>query len=208
MSPLTETDLSNVSNPLSLSINPEQRIKINNIPNEWDDSDGFNQSSQTSSGLRLHFDITLFEDIDETPKRYATNNPFSSLTLLWSNNNVSNDIHIFLIDPITGKNYTALFSDDATFKTYQTFTINQIIWRNYITIMNAETVSAEDTNETNSNIKAIGTPSITHANNDIISSDSPYRYNIMSGDILMRDTYINNWNMTIQAGSWTDIKTH
>jgi hypothetical protein len=207
MTPLKESDLSNISNPLSLSINPEQRIKINNKPNAWDDSDGLNQLLPTSSGLMLHFDINLFGDIDETAERYASNKPFSSFTLLWSNNDVFHKVQIFLIDPVTGKNYTTLFSDDDIFNKYQIFPINSITWKNYTTIINAETVNAEDTNEPNSNTQATGTPSITHSNIDTSSSNSPYRYNIMSGNADMRDTYINKTNTTIQSGSWVDIKT-
>jgi hypothetical protein len=150
--------------------------------------------------------MNLFEDLDEAAERYTTDKPFSSFTWLWSKSDVFNTVQIFLIDPVTGKNYTALFSDDAFFNKYQIFPVDLITWKNYTTIIKAETVNAEDLNGNNSNTQATDTPSITHSNNDTSSSNSPYRYYIMSGNTDMRDTYINKTNATIQSGSWVDIK--
>jgi hypothetical protein len=212
MTPLTESDLSNVSNPLSLNINPDQIMKINNKTNVWDNSEGLNKSLPTSSGSMFHFDLNLFEDLDETEESYATNKQFSSFPWLGGNDDINN-VQIFLINPVTGKDWTTLFSYDASFNNYQIFPLSLIIWKDYNIIINDETinaggVNAEGVNQTNSNSQASGSPSITHPNNDTQSSNSPYRYNIMSGNIDMRDTYIDNRSTTIQSGSWVDIKTH
>jgi hypothetical protein len=207
MTPLTESDLSNVSNPLSLSINPEQRIKVNNQTNVWDNSDGLNQLLPTSSGLMIHFDMNLFEDLDTAVERYSPEKPFSSFTWLWDKKDAFNKVQIFLIDPVTGKNYTALFSDNVFTIKYLIVPADLITWKNYITITNAETVNAEETNGNNINTQATAAPSITYTNDDSRNSTSPYRYYIMSGNTDMRDTYINKTNATIQSGSWVDIKT-
>ena len=211
MTLLTESDLSNVSNPLSLSINPDQIMKINNKTNAWDNSEGLNKSFPTSSGPMFHFDLNLFEDLDDTEESYASKQ-FSSFPWLGGNNDINN-VQIFLIDPVTGKDWTTLFSYDAPFNNYQIFPLNVIIWKDYNIIINDETinaggVNAEGVNETNSNGQASSSPSITHSNNDTQSSNNPYRYNIMAGNTDMRDTYIDNRSTTIQSGSWIDIKTH
>ena len=207
MTPLTETDLSNVSNPLSLSIHPDHIMEINNKTQTWDDSEGHNKLLSTLSGSMIHFDMNLFDDLDVTAERYATNKPFFSFPWFGGNNDILNNVKIFLIDPVTGKNYTELFSEDAVFNKIQILSINSITWKNYSTIINDETVNAEDTNETYSNSQATVTPSIAHTNDDTRSSNSPYTYKIMSGNTDMRDTYINKTNTTIQSGSWVDIKT-
>jgi hypothetical protein len=207
MTPLTESDLSNVSNPLSLSINPEQRINVNNQTNVWDTSDGFNQLLPIPSGLMIHFDLNLFEGPGAAEEKDTPDKLFSSFSWLWGKKDVLNKVHIFLIDPVTGKNITSSFSDNASITQYQILPSDLITWKNYAAIINAETVSAEDTNGNNINTQATATPSIAHTNDDTRSSNSPYRYYIMSGNTYMRDTYINKTNTTIQSGSWVDIKT-
>jgi hypothetical protein len=200
MSPLTETDLSNVSNPLSISINPDQRIKINNKPNEWDDSEGLNQLSLTSSGLRFHFDINLFEDPDETIEGYAYN-LFSSFSWLRVNNTLNN-VQIFIIDPVTGESYiTSLYEDP--------FPNNIRILSNVLNIWEDKTtgINAEDANRYYSNSQATGKPSMLYPIDRTQSSNDPYSYVIKSGNIDMRDTYINSRSTTIQSGSWVNIKT-
>ena len=197
MSPLTETDLSNVSTPPSISINPDQRIKINNKPNAWDDSDGLNQLSPTSSGLRFQFDINLFEDPDETVERYAFN-LFSSFSWL-KGNNTFNDVQIVIIDPATGKSYTELLTEDSISEDIQTASI---YWNFYTKIINAE-----DANRYYSNPQVTGKPSMLYPIDHTQSSNDPYTYVIKAGTIDMRDTYIDNKSTTIQSGSWVNIKT-
>ncbi len=207
MTPLTETDLSNVSNPLSLSILPDHIMEINNKTITRNDSEGLNKLLPTSSGLMLHFDMNLFEDLDVTAERYATNKPFFSFPWFGGNNDILNNVQIFLIDPVTGKDWTTSSFEDAILNRYQIYPINSITCKDYTIIINAETLNAEDTNEPNSNTQATGTPSITHSNNDTRNSNSPYIYTITSGNTDMRDTFINKTNTTIQSGSWVDIKT-
>ena len=200
MSPLTETDLSNVSTPLSININPDQRIKINNKPDAWDDSDGLNQLSPISSGLRFHFDINLFEDPDETVERYAYNiiSPFSWLRV---NNNLNN-VQIFLIDPVTGKNYTTLF-ENANSNNIQIPSINLLTWKYYTT-----TINAEDATGYYIYTKTTKTPSMVYPVDYKNTSNDPYIYDVKSGNTDIRSTYINNWNTTIHSGSMIDINTH
>ncbi len=211
MTPLTESDLSNVSNPLSLSINIEQIIKTTNKPNSSDSSESLSQLLPTSSGLMLHFDVNLFEDPDETAERYATNKQFSSFPWLGGNNNILNNVQIFMIDPATGKDWTTLFYEDAIFNQYQIFSINPSFWKNYFTTINGKAVNAEDiNNETYNYTQTTDTPTIPYSypKDDTHSSNSPLSYPIMSGNTEMRDTYINNTSTTIQTGSWLNIRSH
>ncbi|HQI80788.1 MAG TPA: hypothetical protein PLR71_04425 [Deltaproteobacteria bacterium] len=48
--------------------------------------------------------------------------------------------------------------------------------------------------------------SIEHPTGTTNSTDGSYRYVITSGNIEMRDTYIQQTNSTINAGSWVDIR--
>ena len=201
MTPLTEDDLSVVSNPLSLTINLEQINMTNNKPYADDYFDGLNQLLLISSGLRFHFDIDLFEDPDETVERDAFN-LFSSFSWLRANNTLNN-VQIFLINPVTGKSYTTSFSEDSVPDDIQTRWLNLITWKDYATIINAE-----DANGHYIDTKTTLTPSMVYPVDYKNTSNDPYRYDIKSGNTDMRDTYINNRNTNIQSGSWVNIKTH
>ena len=197
MTPLTEDDLSVVSNPLSLTINLEQINMTSNKPYADDYFDGLNQLSPISSGLRFHFDINLFEDPDETVERYAFN-LFSSFSWL-KGNNTFNDVQIVIIDPATGKSYTELLTEDSISEDIQTASI---YWNFYTKIINAE-----DANRYYSNPQVTGKPSMLYPIDHTQSSNDPYTYVIKAGTIDMRDTYIDNKSTTIQSGSWVNIKT-
>lgn len=69
-------------------------------------------------------------------------------------------------------------------------------------------IIAEDTNDT----PKIGVPtagktySMEYPEGSKNTSNDSYKYIIKSGDIEMRDTYINRRNSTVIPGSWVDIK--
>jgi hypothetical protein len=69
-------------------------------------------------------------------------------------------------------------------------------------------VSAEET-DTPATVNApqSGTRySIEHPTTTTNNSDGSYRYIIRSGNIEMRDTYIQQTNSTVNSGSWVDIQ--
>lgn len=204
MKPLTENDLLNVNISQSLSINSDQIKEIHNKPAVIDNSEVLKEFYQTSSNsIILHFDMNLFQDPNETPESQSIYKPsFSFLSLCSKNDTFKND-RISLIDPITGKEYTSIISQDDVYRENQSLSINPADWKDYNTIL-----SAEETTETETTISAPAT--ITHSiqrlNNETSSSDSSYKYQIKSGNTLMRDTYIQDRKTFIQSGSWVDIK--
>jgi hypothetical protein len=176
MTPLTESDLSNVSNPLSLNTNSDYMMDINSDAKAWDDSDVIskfllNLNRKRNVGLYLDVNNGKTLELQETSKQFSF---FSSLS--WSNNDIFNKVQLFLVDPITGKNYNTIASSEDTHITYS--------------------------NPQAENIHTITYPTYTD------SSNSPYRYMIKSGNIDMRDTYINQTRTNINSGSWLDIRTH
>ncbi len=204
MTPLTETDLSNVSNPLSLSINPDRIMEINNKTNLGDDSERFNKLLQTSLSSMIHFDMNLFEDLDETAERYATNKEFYSFPWLEGNNDILYKIPVVLPDPVTWNVWTF---EDTILKDSQ---ILSITWKSYIATINGQVGQAEDINNAAfSWTQTTDTPTIpySHPKDDTRSSNTPLTYTIMSGNIEMRNTYINDSSSTIQSGSWLNIRT-
>jgi hypothetical protein len=209
MTPLTESDLSNFSNPLSLSIHPERVLDINNNAMVWSDSENYSKLLSTLSGSLIHFDTNMSEGLDVTAEGQTKNNkPFSSFPWLGVNNGFFNNVQLFLIDPVTGKRYYELSTNDSFLNRIQNFSVSSIKWKNYATVMNAETIIPEEFFVSHYNNQTADTPSIAYTDDDTRSSNSPYTYKITSGNIDMRDTFINKTNTTIQSGSWTNIRTH
>jgi hypothetical protein len=110
MSLLSESDLSNVSNPPSLSINFNQRTGIHKSVRAVDDSGGVSNFLLNSIDLASNYDI-LFENHGETMELQETRNLFFSLSLLWGNG-MFDSLQFFLIDPVTGKSYTTIISGE------------------------------------------------------------------------------------------------
>ncbi|MGD0822377.1 MAG: hypothetical protein ABSA71_16715 [Desulfomonilia bacterium] len=117
MTPLTESDMSNVSNPLSLMINPDNIMDINNGAKAWDDSGVISKFLLNSINLTWNVDLYLDKSNGETIETQETSKHFSSLSLLWGNGMFDN-LQFFLIDPITGKSYTTIVSGEDTQTTY------------------------------------------------------------------------------------------
>lgn len=150
----------------------------------WGDSGGISNFLLNSIKLKSNFNNYLNEDGGYPTETQATTGRFYFFSVLWYNNDNYISIQNFLIDPITLK-------DKAT--------------QDKTTI-----VSAEDTTGPN-NTKATPvetTHSMNYPNGLTNSSNGAYRYIIESGDIKMRDTYINQTKSIINTGSWVDIKTH
>jgi hypothetical protein len=202
ITPLMDAELSNVNNPVSLSVNPDKIMKINNESNSMNDLEVRNIFLPTSSGSMIHFNINLFEDPDKTIERYSSNYLFSFFAWVRVNNTPKNN-QIFLIDPVTGKSYTTLSIEDSNSYGIQTRWPNLITWKDYATI-----IDAEEANGYYIDTKTTITPSMAYPVDYNNTSDDPYRYNIKSGNTDMRDTYINDRNTNIKSGSWINIKTH
>ncbi|MGO9144920.1 MAG: hypothetical protein ACLQDF_00995 [Desulfomonilia bacterium] len=113
---LSESDLSNVNNPFSLSINPNQTTGINKSARAGDDSGGISNYLLNSIDLTNNYDV-LYENRGETLEPRETRNLFFSLSLLWGNG-MFNNLQFFLIDPATGKSYTTIIFGEDTQTTY------------------------------------------------------------------------------------------
>lgn len=74
-------------------------------------------------------------------------------------------------------------------------------------------ISKEIVAEDNNDPEDIGIPSpsktysMEYPDGQSNSSNDTYKYIIRTGDVEMRDTFINQRNSTIAPGSWVDIKT-
>jgi hypothetical protein len=188
MVPLTESDMSNASNPFSLNINIDNMMGLNNGSKTWDDSDVISKFLRNSINLSWNVDLYLDKSNGETIEPQETSKDFSDPLLCWGQGWFDN-LQFFLWD----------------------FFSNQFPWINYYTTINAQVVTAEDINDVNYRWnQTTNTPTIQYSYpfNDTYTSNSPYCYIIMSGNTEMRDTYIDNRNTTIQAGSYTNIRTH
>jgi len=174
MSPLSESDLSRINNPLSLNINPHSLVDDNNT-SSVDDNGIISKFLLNSIKLKGNDHVYLFKDNDdqqEISKRFS----FFPLSV---DKDDFRKVQFFFIDPATGKNYMAMINDDDTNDTYNNF----------------------------SNIKVENTHTMAYPNDYTNSSNNPLTYTIMSGNIEMRKTYINQTKTTIQSGSWLDIKS-
>jgi hypothetical protein len=108
-----------------------------------------------------------------------TPNIFSHFLYISTKNDQSNqNVKIFLIDPITLQDETSLILAEDSFDSYKLRYIQPDI-----------------------------THSISYPLGNTSSSNTPYEYTIRSGNIDMRNTYINNTNTSIMPRSWVDIKT-
>jgi hypothetical protein len=178
MRSLSDSDLSNISNPLSLSINPNQAMNINDSKKTWSDSEGISKFLLYTINLKRNYDIYQNEVSGDTTETQATTRQLYFFYASGFNNDSHISIQNFLIDQITLKDKTTI-------------------------------VSAEDITSPN-NIKvthAESTHSLDYPNGLTKSSNSAYTYMIKSGDIDMRNTYINQTKSIINSGSWVDIKT-
>lgn len=112
MTPLTDLDLGNVNNPLSLSINPVQVTDINNETMDWDDGDMSRFllfAIKRWSKARLQLPDSAVEAAEES----EAFNRFSFFYVSSGNRNDDKSIKNFLIDPITLKDaYTIGSSAD------------------------------------------------------------------------------------------------
>jgi hypothetical protein len=160
MSPLTETDLSNVSNPPSLNTNYYNMRDVNH--------DSYN--------LKWNVYLDLDESNGETPETQKTSKRISFLSLLWFKS-LFDDLQFYLIDPATGRSYTTI-------------------------------INTEDTHGYYIRPQVTDTPTMVYPIDYSHSTNGYYNYDIISGNIEMRDTYINNRSTTIHSGSWVNIKTH
>jgi hypothetical protein len=130
--------------------------------------------------LKIRFDFQIFEeDIDVTNKTYVTAK-FSHFFLISPKNNISYvSVKNYMLNPITLQDDTLLISAEDSLDPYKL---------------------------------RYTPPEITHSMSYPIgqtnSSNTPYTYIIRSGDIEMRDTYINNTSTNIIPNSWVDIKPH
>jgi hypothetical protein len=178
MRPLSDFDLSNINNPLSLSINPDQAITINDNSIIWNDSDGISKFLLNSINLERSSYIYLNETGSETIETQTTTSRFHFLYVSWPNNDNFLSIQTFLIDPITLKDKTVLASaeDNIGFNNIKMFPVRT-------------------------------THGMEYPDSLSTSSNSSYNYIIKSGDIEMRNTYINQTQSIINSGSWVDIKT-
>jgi hypothetical protein len=175
MRSLSDSDLSNIHNPLSLSINPEQAMEINESTVTWSASGSISNILLNSINLKSSFNIYLNEDGGDATEMQAPTGRFHFIYVSWRNNDNYANIHDFLIDP---KDKTTIASaEDNTGPNYIKVTPVQAMY------------------------------SIEYPNGLTASSNSAYRYIIKSGDIEMRDTYINETKSAINSGSWVDIKT-
>ena len=174
MSTLSDSDLSNVSNPPSLSINPDQIMESDNDYLDAVDYSGISKFLLNSIKRGIVFNPEMHEDKNKTRETQAMGTPL--FFVLWDHKENQIIIQNFLIDLITLKDITAM-------------------------------VSAEDITYNASATRAENTHSMTYPDGVINSSSSPSRYIIKSGNIEMRDTYINQTKSSIQPNSWVDIKT-
>ena len=105
MTPIMDSDLSDVNSPTSLTINPDQIVDIKNFTRAWGDYDVISKFLLNSIIIRKYFDIQLDEysgSAIETDT-IAKHIPFS-----FDSRSNNMDAQIFMIDPITGKNYTTI----------------------------------------------------------------------------------------------------
>ena len=105
MTPIMDSDLSDVNSPTSLTINPDQVVDIKNFTRAWGDYDVISKFLLNSIIIRKYFDIQLDEysgSAIETDT-IAKHIPFS-----FDSRSNNMDAQIFMIDPITGKNYTTI----------------------------------------------------------------------------------------------------
>ena len=108
---LSESDLSNVNNPLSLNINPNQTTGINKSARAGVDSGGISKFLLNSINRTWNVDLYLDRSNGETIEPQETRKHFSSLSLFWGKGMFDN-LQFFLIDPVTGKNYTTIVSGE------------------------------------------------------------------------------------------------
>ena len=174
MSTLSDSDLSNVSNPLSLSINPDQIMESDNDSLEAVDYSGISKFLLNSIKRGIVFNPDVHDDKNKTRETQAMGTPL--FFVLWDHEESQISIQNFLIDPITLKDNTAM-------------------------------VSAEDITYNVSATPAKNTHTLAYPDGVMNSSSSPGRYVIKSGNIEMRDTYINQTRSSIQSKSWVDIKS-
>ncbi len=174
MSTLSDSDLSDVSNPLSLSINPDQIMESDTTYLEALDYSGISKFLFNTIKRGIVFNPDTHEDNNRIWETQEMDTPL--FFALWDNNDSQIIIKNFLIDPITLKDITATDYDEVI----------------YINVRSPQ---------------AGNTYSIEYPHGAINNSNTSGTYTITSGNIEMRDTFINQTRSTIQPNSWVDIKT-
>lgn len=189
MTPLTESNMSNASNPFSLNTNIDNMMSINIGSKTWGDSSVISKFLLNSINLTWNVDLSLDESNGETIETQETSKDFSDPLLCWGQGWFDN-LQSYILD---------LFN-------------NPLVLINYYTTPNSQVINAEGINDTNSSYRWIQTtnkPSISYAYPyDETRIYAPCRYDIMDGNLELRDTYINNTITIIQSGSYTNIRTH
>ena len=180
MTPLTESDLSNVSYPFSFTINPNVVIiGINDDTAALINSYDISEFLLNSINLTINFDIPLNKNSSEPIETQLINQFIYDFSLWVKNISYLNDkkFHTLIFDPITGKDNTTI-------------------------------ISAEDANNTNSsnNIPVDTNHSIPYSDGFTNSSNTLPIYIMRFDNIDMRNCFINQTSTNIHPGSWGDIK--
>ena len=201
MKPLSENDLLNVNISQSLSIGHDQVKEAHKNTRIKDDSEGLDECCQASSeSMILQFEMKLFEVTSETTDSQSTYKPSFQFISLWSRDDTYPEARISLVDPINEKEYPSIISQGDGYSRNQILSFNAEDWKEYETI-----ISVEEKTENNISIMITDRHSIHHSDEYMSHSDSPYTFQIMSGNTLMRETYIQDRRTFIQSGSWVDI---
>ena len=113
MTPLTESDLSNVSYPFSFTINPNVVIiGINDDTAALINSYDISEFLLNSINLTINFDIPLNKNSSEPIETQLINQFIYDFSLWVKNISYLNDkkFHTLIFDPITGKDNTTIIS--------------------------------------------------------------------------------------------------
>lgn len=178
MTPIMDSDLSDVNSPTSLTINPDQIVDIKNFTRAWGDYDVISKFLLNSINITRYFDIQLneYSDVAIETGTLAKHLPFSFVS--WGSNNSTNtDVQIFMIDPITGKNYTTINTNVNAYDHYHI--ISDLLERMY--------------------------HNLTYSKGYTSSPNSPIYVNLKSG---MRDYYTGPTSFSIPNNSWMDVNVH
>jgi len=180
MSSLTDDDLSSFSHPLSLNIGSGPTTVQENDTEEPVDYTGISFYLLNAIKHKGLLDL----DPQEYPRSILDDQvedlPDTFMQGLGNGTEIT--IQNILIDPITLKDNTKL-NDNNTI------------------------ISAEEASNSASSSSSLSSRSMIYPKGSTNSSNTPYTYTIKSGNVEMRNTFINQTRSTIQPNSWVDIKT-
>ena len=114
MTPIMDSDLAEVNSPTGLTINPYQ-MKGNINTMVWDDSDAISKFFLNSIIRRKYFDIQLDE---YSGSAIETDTIAKHIPSSFDARSINMDAQIFMIDPITGKNYNTINTNVNTYDRY------------------------------------------------------------------------------------------